>query len=123
MTNSEHIAAFTAFLRKADEWSRIAEADEKEAFAQRLDIEHRLELHDDDYRTTARLGKLLRQVNRRRRVAKNTAEALAPVLQWAAENRKALNALDQALGATRKIEEQQKSRVYTPRTDILQVIE
>ena len=117
MTNSEHIAAFTAFLRKADEWSRIAEADEKEAFAQRLDIEHRLELHDDDYRTTARLGKLLRQVNRRRRAA------LAPVLQWAAENRKALNALDQALGATRKIEEQQKSRVYTPRTDILQVIE
>ena len=70
MTNSEHIAAFTAFLRKADEWSRIAEADEKEAFAQRLDIEHRLELHDDDYRTTARLGKLLRQVNRRRRAAK-----------------------------------------------------
>ena len=81
MTNSEHIAAFTAFLRKADEWSRIAEADEKEAFAQRLDIEHRLELHDDDYRTTARLGKLLRQVNRRRRAAKNTAEALAPVAE------------------------------------------
>ena len=60
---------------------------------------------------------------RRLRAAKNSSEALATVLQWAAENRKALNALDQALGATRKIEEQQKSRVYTPRTDILQVIE
>lgn len=123
MTDSEHIAAFTAFLREAGERQRIAEAEEKDTFGQRLDIEHRLELNDDDYRTTARLAKLLRQVSRQRRIAKNTSEVLAPILQWAEENRKALNALDQVLGAVRKIEEKQKNRIYVSRTDILEDLE
>lgn len=123
MTDSEHVAEFTAFLREAEVRKHIAEAEEKAAFDQRLDIEHRLELHDDDYRTTAQLGKLLRQVGRRRRIAKNTSEVLAPILQWAEENRKALNALDRALGAMRKIEERQENRAYASRTDILEGIE
>ncbi len=120
MKESEYIAGFLCYLREAVTRHNIAEADEKEANAQTQDILHRLELYDDVYSETERLGELLRQVRRKRRKAKNAREALAPIADWAKDNEGLISRLNRTLGEVRKIEERQAIRAYVPRTDILE---
>lgn len=120
MKESEYIADFLSYLREAKSRFHIAEANEQETGAQTQDILHRLELYDDDQAETARLGELMRQVRRKRREAKNTCEALAPIVNWAKDNEGAISRLDRKLGEMRKVEERQAIRAYVPRTDILE---
>lgn len=120
MKESEYIAGFLSYLREAVTRYNIAEADEKEANAQTQDILHRLELYDDVYSETERLGELLRQVRRKRRKAKNARETLAPVADWAKDNEGFISRLNRTLGEVRKVEERQAIRAYIPRTDILE---
>lgn len=120
MKESEYISGFLSYLRESVERLHIAEADEKEVDAQTQDIVHQLELHDDDYHETARIGELLRQVRRKRRIAKNARETLTPVANWVGDHTEVMGSLERTLGELRKIEKRQCIRVYVPRTDILE---
>ena len=120
MKESEYITGFLAYMREVITRLNIATANELEANAQTQDILHRLETEDDCNDETARLGILLREVRRKRRVARDKREALTPIVDWLTNNGTAINSLDRTLGEVRKIEKRQGNRAYAPRTDILE---
>ena len=120
MKESEYIDGFLAYLREARTRLNIAVADELKANAQTQDILHRLEMEDDCNDETARLGTLLREVRRKRRIAKDAREVLTPVVTWADDQETLINTLDRTLGEIRKIERRQGNRAYIPRTNILE---
>lgn len=115
----ERIGNFLNFLREAERACKDAQHDEKEAENQLQDIEHRLEFHDDTYYDTARLAKLIRQVRRKRRVAKEVYELYSPAVDWAAKNKATIKELERLLGTLRHIKEVQGKRQYCNRTNIL----
>lgn len=120
MKESEYITGFLAYMREVITRLNIATANELEANAQTQDILHRLETEDDCNDETARLGILLREVRRKRRVAKDKREVLTPIVDWAKDNEGLISRLNRTLGEVRKIEERQAIRAYVPRTDILE---
>lgn len=120
MTDSEHIAAFLDFLREATKRHDMAVADEALTDAQTQDILHQIELEDNSYRETARLGKLLKQVRVKRRAAKDNRDRLTRIAEWACDNSAIVKSLERLLGDVRKVEQKQKNRIYVPRTDILE---
>ena len=81
------------------------------------DILHEMELLDHSYHETAHLATELRDIRRRRRVAKNTIERLEPVVRWKNEQAGAMNKLSNVIGIMRKIEEKHNSQVYYHRAD------
>lgn len=119
MKDSEYIETFLNFLREASMQAQQSMEDEKEADSQTQDILHRLELYEDSYRDTAQLGKLLRQVRRDRRKAKEAYERTSPIADWCQENKAFVKCLERLLGAVRKAEERQQNRLWMPRTDVL----
>lgn len=80
---------------------------------------HRLETEVDCNDETSRLGILLREVRRKRRVAKDKREVLTPIVDWLTSNGTDINSLYRTLGEVRKFEKRQGNRAYAPRTDIL----
>lgn len=119
MKDSEQIKAFLDYLREASQQYRQAQRDHQLADDETQDILHRLELYEDDYRETVRLGKLLRQVRRERRKAKETCERLKPIADWDRDNQHVEKGLERLLGAVRKTEEVQEHRMWMPKTEIL----
>ncbi len=119
MIDSKTVESFLAFLREADEQQRIADADEQYANDATQDILHRLELYDDAYEQTAELAVMLREVRRRRRLAKDKKELAEKVTVWKADNIQAVKSLERLLGVMRKQEESMKQRFYGERTNIL----
>lgn len=90
---SDVLCEFLTYLRLAEDNLRMAEDEMDRTGHETQDILHRLELNDDKHHTVAALGKKLREVRRRRRVAKETVELLTPVVEWADENKKLLTGL------------------------------
>ncbi len=119
MIDSKAVESFLAFLREADEQQRIANADEQYANDATQDILHRLELYDDPYERAAELAVMLREVRRRRRLAKDERELAEKVTAWKVDNISAIKSLERLLGAMRKQEESMKQRFYGERTNIL----
>ena len=117
---SESIEVFLAFLREMSEQKRIAEADEQLANDETQDILHRLELYDDSYYDTAKLAKLLREVRRKRRTAKDHGEIAGLIDDWAKENSSVIKSLERLLGAVRKSEKYISERYYGCRTDVVE---
>lgn len=117
--NIEVISEFLKFLREAEKEYKAAQETEKETESQLQDIDHRLELYTDSYHKTARLGKLICEVRRTRRKAKEAQELNEPVLSWIRDNKSAIKSLERLLGTVRHIREVQEKRAYWPRTDIL----
>lgn len=120
MKTSEHVEQFLRFLDDCDEQFRIAEVELEQVSAETQDILHRLELHDDKYHETAALAKKLREVRRRRRVAKDTKTCLEPVVVWYDGHKKEIGAMQRLLGDIRKVENRQSIRAYVPKTKILE---
>lgn len=120
---SDVLCEFLSCLRMAEDSLRMAEDEMDRTNSETQDILHRLELYDDRYHTVAALGRKMREVRRRRRVAKETVELLTPLLEWADENKKFLTGLQKVLGDLRKIERRQEGRTYMPRTDILEEVD
>lgn len=120
MTVSDKVSDFLVFLRMNEDELRMSADEMDRTNAETQDILHRLELHDDKYHEVALLGKKMREVRRRRRIAKDTVELLTPLVEWADENKKFLSGLQKVLGELRKIERRQQNRAYAPRTDILE---
>lgn len=120
MKTSEHVEQFLRFLDDCGEQFRIAEVELEQVSAETQDLLHRLELYDDRYHETAALAKKLREVRRRRRVAKDTKTRLEPVVVWYDSHKKEIGAMQRLLGEIRKIESRQSVRAYVPKTKILE---
>lgn len=115
ISKSQYIELFLGFLKKAGseyEWSAKKEK-EQESLTQ--DILHCLELEEMGYHERARLGKYLSEVRKERRKHKDAVEELGPIVQFMHENRKAINAMEQLLGAVRKQEKYHGNRRYHPK--------
>lgn len=80
------------------------------------DILHEIELVNHGRREIATLGLELADIRRRRRVAKNTIELLAPVVKWRQEQAGPMTKLSNVIGSMRKIEEKQQNQVYFKKT-------
>lgn len=120
---SAGLAAFLDYLRDAEEQLRMAEADQAEAEAATQDLLHALELGEHHAKERGRLAQKLREVRRKRRSAKNTVERTRPVAEWAEQNRGVVKSLERLLGEVRKVERKEESRVYAPRTTVLEELE
>lgn len=119
MKQSNQIAAFLQFLRNSEQEFLAATDEESLAELETQDILHRLELNNDNYRDTAKLGQTLRRVRQERRGAKDTVELAKPINSWLIEHKNVVKSLERLLGEVRKVEERQEKRVYIPKTDIL----
>ena len=118
MDEAKTVEQFLAFLRETAESRKIAEQEEADANDATQDILHRLELCDDHYRETARLAKVLREVRRKRRAAKDAGERAAVIASWAEDNLPAVHRLERALGELRRLEKRNEQTFYNPRTHI-----
>ena len=118
--SSQQLNDFLAFLREAEQQSNMARADNEEANNETQDILHEIEFGGYDPRKTGRLVKKLGGVRQKRRNAKNTIEITTPILSWCSENKDVVKSLQQLLGDIRKVEHRIETRVYAPRTNILE---
>lgn len=81
------------------------------------DYLHKLELDDLDYKQRARIATQLTRCRRERRICKDTAQTLDPLIQFleSDKGKNLLNLMREALGKTRKVESRLETRVYHPR--------
>lgn len=117
--NQEVIAELLLFMREVQKGYKEVVSIENETEKQLQDIAHRLEIYTDSYHDTARLGKIFREVRRRRRKAKEVQEYAEPIIRWMENNRAAISSLEKLLGTLRHIREVQEKRAYFPRSHIL----
>lgn len=119
MTDSEHLAAFLAWLRdvRQDYDMALAELDEAENATQ--DVLHRLELGEDGYHNRAKLALALRKARQRRRRGKDKLTILQPVIGWLEAEQKTIKALERLLGEMRRLEKSLTGRSYHPKTDVV----
>ena len=120
---STPLSDFLSFLRDVAEKYRIAEAEQQETEAETQDILHDLELNQHDYYETAQLAKDLREIRKKRRVAKNTIETLTPIVQYVDANRDHVRDIEKLLGEVRRVEGRVSNRAYMPRVRDFQKIE
>lgn len=99
---------------------RIATDDEQRSNDETQDILHTIELDKHTYYEYARLSKKLKEIRDYRREAKNTQEALLPLVGWVEQNKPVIKSLERVLGDMRKAEKKQENRMYAPRTDVLE---
>lgn len=119
MKQSEYIEEFLSFLRNAGQAFIAATDEEAIAELRTQDLLHCLELYDNNYRETAKLGKTISAVRKDRRAAKDTVELTKPIKNWLDDNKSIVKSLERLLGDVRKVEAHQERRVYIPKTDIL----
>lgn len=108
----EDIAMLNDILREASVQYGIAQSTYNEANKKQEDILHEIEFGNHNNRALARLGKELKEVRAERRLAKNTMQLVGPILRWEEDNRSAYNKISQAIALTRKIDKEQREKVY-----------
>lgn len=81
------------------------------------DILHELELVPHTFNERGKLAKELTEVRQKRRVAKDAIELLEPLIRWAADHKKSIDALTKVLGDMRKIDNRRENRLYYKRAD------
>ena len=81
------------------------------------DYLHKLELNCPDYKERAKIATQLAHCRQERRLCKDTVQTLDPLIQFldSEKGKNLLNLMREALGKTRKIEENMKLRTYRPR--------
>lgn len=123
MTGSEGLSGFLDYLQKCQEQYNIVRGELEQADNETQDLLHSLELEDNTYYEKARIAKVLGEVRRNRRSAKDSEMILQPLIDWMSiqKNAEAINALKRLLGDMRKLEKKTDSRWYKYRTDIVQV--
>lgn len=115
MKNSEVIAGFLGFLRGVPLQYRNALCEKAEQEDLTQDLLHHLEIDHPNYRETALAGRELAEARRKRRVAKDLAEVLAPIDQYIKQHKGEINALEKLLGDVRKAEQRHENRFYVPK--------
>lgn len=103
MTDSEHLAAFLAWLRDVRQDYDMALA----------------ELDEDGYHNRAKLALALRKARQRRRRGKDKLTILQPVIGWLEAEQKTIKALERLLGEMRRLEKSLTGRSYHPKTDVV----
>jgi len=116
---SESIKSFLDFLRQVESRYKTAQQEEVEMNRATSDIMHAVELEVKTDYTPSQLVKLIRQIRKTRRVAKDTQIVLAPVVDWINKNKNIIKALETLLGDTRKAEGKLVDRSYVPRTTVM----
>lgn len=117
MIKSTDVQSIIAFFRDAQEEYDMMLTEQQLCEGQQQDILHDFELIDHSHNECGHLGKELSKVRRRRRTAKNQSELLQPLHEWINNNDKAINLLQRVLGDMRKIETNQKNRIYRRKAD------
>ena len=95
----------------------MAVAEEQETDDTTQDIMHCLEFEEHTYHEFAQLSKELAEIRKQRRMAKDTIAVLKPVLDWADKNTSVIRELEGLLGVVRKNEQKLNNRLYTPKTN------
>lgn len=119
MKHSEHLSGFLDFLRNCQTEYNIAEMQQEESNNATQDLLHRLELEEDGYHDLAKISKVMKQVRKDRRVAKDTIQKLQPIVDWTKGNQKTIHDLERLLGTVRDQENKTSGRFYNPKTDII----
>ena len=104
-------------LANAKEELKNAEAELDYCDRKTQDILHELELVDHTYHEIARLAIELKDIRKRRRIAKNTIDLMTPLVTWEKESQGPLTKLNNVIGSVRKIEERQNNAIYYKRAD------
>ena len=114
MQYRDQLEGFLEFLRKAQRDYQIAAEEEREKEAATQDLQHSLELQENSYHALAKISKVMAQVRRERRKAKDQQQLLQPIVEWIAQNTKVINSLEQLLGAVRRAEKSQEGPFLSP---------
>lgn len=114
--NSKDLEQIRVILEDAGENYKKAQDELTFCDRKQQDILHEIELVNHGRREIATLGLELADIRRRRRVAKNTIELLAPVVKWRQEQAGPMTKLSNVIGSMRKIEEKQQNQVYFKKT-------
>lgn len=118
---STGISNFLEYLRNTQSQYRMAEAEAREADDTTQDILHSLELGEHSYHEYAQLSKQLKKVREQRRRGKDTAVVTAQIVDWAEKNASVIKDLEKLLGEVRKCEKNFSNRLYTPKTNNVEV--
>lgn len=116
---SSRIAAFLDFLRECEMEYKIALDEETEADQKTQDILHTLEFDSRGYHDGAKLAREMAAIRQARRAAKNAIAQRQPIMDWKAQNDRAIHSLEKLLGEVRRAERSTEGRTYSPRTDIV----
>lgn len=119
MNASGEIKAFLDWLTECETQVSISTQNLSDRNDEIQDIMHYLELNDAPYIERKKLTDLLPDIRRQRRIAKDTEALLAPIAEWAKNNKKVVHELRQLLGEVRKEENRQRNRAYMYRTSIV----
>lgn len=87
------------------------------------DLLHEIELGSANHLHLGKLAKELREIRKRRRIAKNTIKIVKPILDWCDNNNNIRNKLYNAIGETRKIDKEINECEYHYKTEDDKVIE
>ena len=112
---SNGLENFLSLIREAEEINRMSCEEEQEQNNKQQDLLHYIELEHYDYHKCARLTKNLREVRRKRRIAKDNQDLVASLVEWAETNKNIIKTLERVLGESRKKERHIENRFYIPR--------
>ena len=92
--------------------ARLAQSELEECNKKQEDLLHTLELSNLGARELTKVARELRDVRRKRRIAKNTLELVRPLNEWADSYGSAINRLYNTIGKMRRIVKEQSTAVY-----------
>lgn len=111
--NEKIISDFAALIKQAYADYKRYEKEVGDMDKATQDVLHQLELGEKI--TVSKWSKELVAVRKKRRMAKDKVEELAPLYQYFVDNQKSINVLPNMIGEIRAIKKNQSKRVYRPR--------
>lgn len=108
----KELEAALKLFREAEQRLKIVTDELNECNDEQLDIEHDIELVRHSHNELGHIAEHLRDVRRRRRIAKNAADVLTPLVEWTKSNPIKLNELTKTLGEMRRAQEIAERRSY-----------
>lgn len=117
------IAEIGNILQEARRHQTLASNELDYCDKRQIDLLHEIELGSANHLHLGKLAKELREIRKRRRVAKNTMELVQPILSWCDNNNNIRNKLYTAIGETRRIDKKMKECEYHYKTEDNKVIE
>lgn len=119
MNNSEVVSAFVKLMTNAEKQYMAAKNAMKTEDDLTQDYLHGLELCDFSLEESSKIMLDLQENRRDRRYYKDILEELEPLVSFLsdANNRKAMKALERALGDVRKAEKYHECRTYHPKVN------
>lgn len=125
MNNSEVVSAFVKLMTNAEKQYMAAQNAMKTEDDLTQDYLHGLELCDFSLEESSKIMLDLQENRRDRRYYKDILEELEPLVSFLsdANNRKAMKALERALGDLRKTEKYHECRTYHPKVNRMEARE